>query len=108
MFGDMGKLMKQAQEMQSKMKEIQKELKLLEVRGNSGSGLLQKEPIVEVVASGEMEIKEIILKEKFKEKDSAEQAKLIQTAVNNALKQAKDISADKLKGATGGLKIPGL
>ena len=108
MFGDMGKLMKQAQEMQAKMKDIQKELKTLEVRGDSGKGLLQKEAMVEVVASGEMEIKEIILHDKFAEKDKAEQCKLLQAAVNNALKQAKDISADKLKQATGGLKIPGL
>ena len=94
--------------MQSKMKEIQKELKTLEVRGNSGTGILNKEPMVEVVASGEMEIKDIILHDKFKDKDKSEKSKLLQTAVNNALKQAKDISADKLKDATGGLKIPGL
>ncbi len=108
MFGDMGKLLKQAQEMQKKMKEIQAELKQLEVKGVSGAGLMQKEPLVQVVSTGELEITRIDLHEKFSEKGREEQAKLIQAAVNNALKQAKEISADKLKEATGGLKIPGL
>lgn len=108
MFGDMGKLLKQAQEMQSKMKEIQKELKDLEVLGESGKGLLQKEALVKVVASGEMEIKQIVLHDQFAAKETLEQCQLLQAAINNALKQAKDISADKLKEATGGLKIPGL
>ena len=37
-LGDMAKLMKQAQDMQSKMTDIQKQLEELEVEGESGGG----------------------------------------------------------------------
>ena len=37
-LGDMAKLMKQAQDMQSKMSDIQKQLEELNVEGESGGG----------------------------------------------------------------------
>ena len=40
-LGDMAKLMKQAQDMQSKMTDIQKKLEELEVKGESGGGLIK-------------------------------------------------------------------
>ena len=40
-LGDMAKLMKQAQDMQSKMTDIQKQLEELEVEGESGGGLIK-------------------------------------------------------------------
>ena len=39
-LGDMGKLMKQAQEMQAKMAEVQERMKTLEAEGSSGAGLV--------------------------------------------------------------------
>ena len=40
-LGDMAKLMKQAQDMQSKMSDIQKQLEELNVEGESGGGLIK-------------------------------------------------------------------
>ena len=40
-LGDMAKLMKQAQDMQSKMTDVQKQLEKLEVEGESGGGLVK-------------------------------------------------------------------
>ena len=40
-LGDMGKLMKQAQEMQSRMTDVQNRLDAIEVTGESGAGLVQ-------------------------------------------------------------------
>ena len=40
-FGDMAKIMKQAQEMQTKMTDVQKQLDSIEVVGESGAGLVK-------------------------------------------------------------------
>ena len=40
-FGDMAKLMKQAQEMQTKMASMQDELDNIEILGESGAGLVK-------------------------------------------------------------------
>ena len=41
MFGDMGKAMKQARDMQGKMQKIQEELGRTEVQGSAGGGQVQ-------------------------------------------------------------------
>ena len=40
-LGDMAKLMRQAQDMQTKMTDVQKQLENVEVVGESGGGLIQ-------------------------------------------------------------------
>lgn len=91
-FGNMGDMMKMAREMQGKMKQIKKELEN-SIYEASGDGITVK-------VSGDMEIKEI--------GGLGDNDKKVKDVVNKALKTAKDEAANKMKGVTGGLGLPGM
>ena len=59
-FADM---LSKAKAMQDKMKEVQEQIKKIEVEGESGGSL------VKVVLSGDYELKSIIISDKAKEED---------------------------------------
>lgn len=96
-LGNMGEMMKQAMKMQGELKKIKEELKharyTAEVNG------------VCVTIDGEMEIKEIKISAPS---DTKKMEEAVKQSVNNALRQAKDDAAARLKGATGGMQLPGL
>ena len=97
-FGDM---MKQAQEMQKKMKELQEELANLEVKGSSGGGL------VSVKVNGKGEGKKIKIDPSLMKPEEAEILEdLIVAAFNEAKKKAEEASAEEMKKMTGGLNLP--
>ena len=50
MFGDIGKMMKEAQQLQARMAEAQEEIARIEATGTSGGGLVS----VTVTGKGEM------------------------------------------------------
>jgi nucleoid-associated protein EbfC len=94
-------MMKQAQELQSKMAELQAELETMEVEGASGGGLVKvtmtgkgamaKISIdASVVKPGEMEILE----------------DLILAAHNDAKQKAEKAMAEKMQEITAGLPLP--
>ena len=101
-LGDMGKLMKQAQEMQSKMAEAQERMQSLEGEGSSGAGL------VKAVASAEGEVKSLTVDPSLlgggEEKEVLED--LIVAAVNDAMKQAKEAGAAEMAKVTEGMALP--
>lgn len=96
-FGQMGDMIKQAREMQGKLKKIKEELKHLRYDAEKHG--------VKVVVDGEMEIKEIIVAPTV---GPNQLPQLIKDAANSALKKSKDDAAKKLKQAAGGLNVPGL
>lgn len=100
-FGNMGDMMKMARDMQKKLKDIKKELAMA-IYEEFGNG-------VTVKVSGEMDIKEISLDPRMVDVNKVSNLqKEIQNTVNKCLKKAKDDAAKKLKGATGGLNLPGM
>tara|TARA_B100000315_G_scaffold256858_1_gene303900 strand:+ start:578 stop:910 length:333 start_codon:yes stop_codon:yes gene_type:complete len=108
MKGDMmqkglGNMMKQAQQMQSKMQEIQKELAEKKVEAESGGGM------VKVTANGKGEILSIrIEKEIVKQEEKEVLEDLVLVAINEALRRSQELNASEMSKVTGGLKIPGL
>ena len=97
-FSDM---MKQAQEMQKKMKELQEGLANLEVEGSSGGGL------VSVKVNGKGEVKKIKIDPSLMKPEEAEILEdLIVAAFNEAKKKAEEASAEEMKKMTGGLNLP--
>ena len=97
-FGDM---MKQAQEMQKKMKELQEGLANLVVEGSSGGGL------VSVKVNGKGEVKKIKIDPSLMKPEEAEILEdLIVAAFNEAKKKAEEASAEEMKKLTGGLNLP--
>ena len=100
---NIGKLMKQAQEMQAKMAKMQEELAGKEVEGSSGGGMVM------VKMNGQQEVLSVHIEaEVFKDGDKEMLEDLVVAAVNEARRQALDLAKEEMSKVTGGLPIPGL
>jgi len=100
---NMGKLMKQAQQLQQKMQEIQEELKTRTVEGSAGGGM------VTVTATCAQEIRGVKINKEVVDANDVEMLEdLVAAAVNEALRKGQEEAAAAMGGLTGGLNIPGL
>ncbi len=100
-MGDMGKMMKQAQEMQAKMADMQSQIELLTVDGVSGGGM------VSVTLSGKGQIKAIKIDPSLLTPDEAEILEdLIMAAHNDAKQKSEALVAEKTKEIMGDLQLP--
>ena len=98
---DIGALMKQAQQMQQKIAEMQQELERIEVEGNAGAGL------VRVTLSGKGETRRLQIDPSLlvpAEKGVLED--LIVAACNDARGRLETTVAEHMKSMTGGLQLP--
>jgi len=102
-MGNLGNIMKQAQAMQERLAKVQAEVAMKTVQASSGGGM------VTVVANGGLEIVSVkIDPEILKANDADMLQDLVLAATNEALRKARDMVAEEMKGVTGGLQIPGL
>ncbi len=100
---DWGSLFKQAQEMQSKMAEVQRDLAEKTVEVSTGGGM------VKVSANGLNEILSIhIDDELINMKDREVLEDLVVGAINEVHRKVKDLAQEEMTRFTGGMKIPGL
>ena len=95
-FSDM---LSKAKAMQEKMKDVQDQIKKIEVEGMSGGNL------VKVILTGDYEIKSIEITESAKKENQEIINDLIIAAYNNAKENLKK-SAEELSKVTGGLNLP--
>lgn len=96
-------MLKQAQELKSKLDKAQKELKNITVEADSGRGA------VKVTANGQQKVLSIKISPDVIDPDKAGKLEeLVLKAVKDALEKSQKQSAKQLKGLTGGFKIPGL
>ncbi len=103
LFGDMGNMLKQAEQFQSQIKKIQEELAHKIVEASSGGGM------VTVKANGRQEILSVTIDpEIIKQNDIEMLQSLIAAATNEALKQAQSLAQSEIGKLTGGLNLPGL
>jgi DNA-binding YbaB/EbfC family protein len=94
-------MMKQAQELQSKMAELQAELETLEVEGTSGGGL------VKVTLTGKGSMAKVSIDPSLVKPDEAEILEdLIVAAHNDAKQKAEKAMAEKMQAITAGLPLP--
>ena len=102
-IGAMGDLLKQAQEMQSRMAKIQEELANKTVQGSSGGGMVQVTVNVQCnITAVRIEPSVINSNEKEMLED------LVLAAVNDGVRKARELASSEMSKLTGGLKIPGL
>ena len=103
MFGNMKEMLKQAQNMKSQMKKIKKELESIEVEGVSANGACK------VIMTADMKTQDVKIDETFLSREAYVIDNAVKVAGNDALEDAKDTSAKKLKAVTGGLTdgLPG-
>lgn len=98
---NLGNLMKQAQEMQAKMAEMQDRLAELTVEGAAGGGM------VTITLSGKSEMKGIRIDPALLNGEEAEILEdLIVAAHADAKSKAEQRTADEMKELTGGLNLP--
>jgi DNA-binding YbaB/EbfC family protein len=103
MVKGLGGMMKQLQEMQTKMTQVQAELETLRVTGTAGGGM------VEAVMNGKQELLGIkIDKQVIDPNDKEMLEELVLAAVAQAREKAAEVQHDKLSEVTGGLPLPGL
>lgn len=101
--GNMNKMMKQVQQMQTKMAKLQEELEERTVEATVGGG------VVRVIANGKNEIVEIEIKPEVLDPEDAEMVQdLVLAACNEALRKAQEMVAEEMGKITGGLKLPGM
>jgi hypothetical protein len=94
-------MMKQAAQLQSKMKAMQDELDTIEVEGLSGGGLVN----VRMTAKGE--VKAINIDPSLMKADEREILEdLLVTALNDARRKAEAAMQEKMQALTGGLGLP--
>ena len=98
---NLGALMKQAQDMQEKMGEMQERLAGIEVNGSSGAGLVQ------VTLSGKSEMRGVKVDPSLMKPDEAEVLEdLIVAATNDARARLETRMQDEMSKVTGGLQLP--
>ncbi|MEN2494205.1 MAG: Nucleoid-associated protein [Hyphomicrobiaceae bacterium hypho_1] len=94
-------MMKQVQNMQAKMQQIQQDLADLKVTGEAGAGL------VTVTLNGKGEMCSIKIDSTLMNPSEVEIVEdLIVAATRDAKVKADQITQDKMKGVTGGLPLP--
>jgi DNA-binding YbaB/EbfC family protein len=95
------KMMKQAQELQGKMQQMQEELTSLQVEGQSGGGL------VKVTLNGKMEARAIKIDPSLLKPEDAEVVEdLLLAAFQDAKGKAEAAMQQKMQEVTGGLPLP--
>ena len=102
MPGGMAQLMKQANQMQVKMKKLQEELALKNYEGTAGGGA------VKVTVTGNSMVKSVEITPDLMKEDVDMLQDLIVAATNEALKNAKEYSSKEMEKVTGGMNIPGM
>ena len=100
---NMNKMLQQVQKMQQDMVAAQEQLKNETVEASAGGGM------VKVVVSGDLEVKSITIDAAAIDPDDAELLQdMVLAAVNEGLRSAQELAANKMGGLTGGLDLGGL
>jgi DNA-binding YbaB/EbfC family protein len=98
---DLNNMLKQAQALQQKMMEVQKEMEDKTVEATSGGGM------VTAVVSGKQRVVELRIEKQIIDPNEAEMLQdLIVAAVNKGLEDAQNMMAEAVNKVTGNLNLP--
>lgn len=98
---DIGKMMRQVQDMQSKMTRMQEELGSIEVEGSSGGGM------VSATLSGKGDAKKVKIDPKIVDPNDVEMMEdLVVAAFNDAKSKLDQRLSDETQKMMGGLQLP--
>ncbi|MCX7184097.1 MAG: YbaB/EbfC family nucleoid-associated protein [Nitrosospira sp.] len=100
MKGGLGNLMKQAQQMQENMKNMQEQLAKMEIEGQSGAGM------VKIVMTCRYDVKRVSIDDSLIGDDKEMLEDLLAAAVNDAVRRVEAISQEKMAGFTSGMGLP--
>jgi nucleoid-associated protein EbfC len=98
---NLAKMMKQAQQLQGKMAEVQEELARAEIEGSAGGGM------VKAVMSGKHELRRLTIDPSLVTPDDVGMMEdLIVAAVNDARGKVEEYVKEEMGKLTGGLGLP--
>ncbi len=98
---NLGQMLKQAQDMQAKMQEMQDTLANIEVIGSAGGGMCQ------ITMSGTGEARKVSIDPALVIPDEAKVLEdLILAAINDAKAKVEEKSRSEMQKLTGGLELP--
>jgi len=93
-------LMRQAQQMQENMGELQEQLASIEVEGQSGAGM------VRVTMTCRRDVKRVSIDPSLLADDKEMLEDLVAAAINDAVRKVEAAVQEKMAGLTGGLGLP--
>ena len=97
------RMIRQAQELQTKLAKAQQELAEATVEATAGGGA------VTVTVTGQQQFKSIKISPEAISPDDVEMLEdLVLAAVNEAIAKSQELAAERMRQVTGGLDIPGL
>ena len=98
-----GNLLKQAQQMHTKIAQLQEEMAGKTVEASAGGGM------VNIVMNGKQEVLSIRIDPEVVNREEIEMLQdLIAAAMNEAIRKSHEMMTEEMKKITGGLAIPGL
>lgn len=99
----LGNIMKQAQQMQKKMGQMQQEMESQQVEATAGGGM------VTAVVNGRQKLLSLTIDPQVVDADDVEMLQdLIVAAVNEAINKSQEMMQAEMSKLTGGMNIPGL
>ncbi|MEK9964458.1 MAG: YbaB/EbfC family nucleoid-associated protein [Betaproteobacteria bacterium] len=98
--GQLAGLMKQAQEVQEKLKKAQEDIAKTEVEGEAGAGL------VKVVMTGRHDVKRVSIDPSLLDDDKEMLEDLVAAAMNDAARKVEDLNQKMMSGLGGGFPMP--
>jgi DNA-binding YbaB/EbfC family protein len=101
-LGDLGDLMKQAQQLQERLSEVQESVARRTVEASAGGGM------VKVTVNGKHEVLSLTIDPSVLREDAELVQDLVLAAVNEGIRNAQKMVAEEMSKVAGGLKIPGL
>ena len=97
------KMLRQAQQLQQRMVQMQEELETATVEATVGGGA------VKAVVSGKMRLESLTIDPEAVTPEDVDMLQdLVQAAVNEGLEKANELVTSRMSSLTGGMKIPGL
>ncbi len=102
-FGDMGSLLKQAQEMQKRIQETERGLSERMVEGTAGGGA------VKVVVNGNQEVQSVTIDKAAVDPEDVEGLEdLVTVAMRQAVDASRELRQREMSKVTGGMNLPGM
>ena len=100
---NMNQMMKQVQDMQNKITELQKDIEEREFQSSSGGGA------VSITMSGKKDIKSFAIKPEVVDPDDIEMLQdLIVSAFNDVMAKIEETTEKEMNAVTGGVNLPGI
>ena len=94
------KMMKQLQQMQTRMAKMQEDLESSTVTGSAGGGA------VEVTVNGHQKVLAVTIQPEVLEEGAELLADMVLAATNDALDRSRDVAAQQMSSITAGLGLP--